>query len=851
MCHVTPRTAIAAPWVALLCACATALAPLPRAAAADDSDIPAAPPADAVMPTAEEAQAVLDWASEAFGGRRAPDREPAVRVECRRQDYSVLRFGQSCMETPLRIGGREFQHGLGTHANSELVLRFPAGAKAFEAFVGIDNNFDTEGQRGSARFSAELGGREVFRSPVLRGGQDALPMKVDLPPDARALTLKVDTTEDGPAYDQADWADARVLLSDGRAEWADADRRGFLETATPFSFTCGGADSAALLPTWNRAATTTQQAGRVIHEVSWSDPQSGLQVRATATAFTRYAAVEWVLNFTNTGTQDAPLLENVRALDVVARTGYSRKPAVLHRLSGDVCGEQSFAPLEDAVEPGHPVRFAPQGGRSSNGAFPFFTFQYGDEGLIAAIGWSGQWAAELERSDRGPVRLRAGMEKLRLRLHPGESIRSPRILVMTWAGDRLTAQNRWRRLLLFEYVPKQNGRPLALPFALQCFDRYVGSRPEWATEAGQLRAARAAHDVGADAHWFDAAWFEGGFPNGVGNWFCRPAAFPNGLKPVSDACHAQGLKFIVWFEPERVAPGTQLAREHPEFVFGGANGGLFKLGEPAARRWLTDLLAARIGEFGLDVYRNDFNIDPLSFWRGADAPGREGLTEIRYVEGLYALWDELRSRQPGLWIDNCASGGRRIDLETLSRSVPLWRSDTGCAPGHADWDQAQVIGLALYVPLFTSCSWEPAAYTMRSAASAGAICQFDYLSDAFPWEQARAALAEAWANRKFWYGDFYPLSPASPGPQSLVAWQLHRADLDAGIVLAFRRAASPYPALQTGLRGLKPDARYAVEFIDDARAVRRETLSGRELAEGFELRLPRRASSLLVRYRAE
>ncbi len=52
------------------------------------------------------------------------------------------------------------------------------------------------------------------------------------------------------------------------------------------------------------------------------------------------------------------------------------------------------------------------------------------------------------------------------------------------------------------------------------------------------------------------------------------------------------------------------AREHPEFVFGGKQGGLFKLNDPAARRFLTDLLSQRVTEYGLDVYRNDFNIDP-------------------------------------------------------------------------------------------------------------------------------------------------------------------------------------------------------------------------------------------------
>jgi hypothetical protein len=181
----------------------------------------------------------------------------------------------------------------------------------------------------------------------------------------------------------------------------------------------------------------------------------------------------------------------------------------------------------------------------------------------------------------------------------------------------------------------------------------------------------------------------------------------------------------VWFEPERVAAGTQIARERPEFVFGGANGGLFKLNDPAARRWLTELLSLRITEF---------------------------------------------------------------DLESVSRSVPLWRSDTGCSPGHADWDQVQALGLSQYVPLSTSCAWEPTAYVLRSAATGGSITQFDYLNDRFSIEEARLALAEVKENQRFWYGDFYPLTRADSGPDPFVAWQLHRADLNAGIVLAFRRS---------------------------------------------------------------
>src|ERR1019366_10649632 len=112
---------------------------------------------------------------------------------------------------------------------------------------------------------------------------------------------------------------------------------------------------------------------------------------------------------------------------------------------------------------------------------------------------------------------------------------------------------------------------------------------------------------------------------------------------------------------DRAPPGPQIPRDHPEFVFGGDKGGLYKLNDPAARRWLADLLSRRIADFGIDVYRNDFNIDPLRYRRQADAPDRQGMTEIKYVEGQYALWDELLAGYPGLSIDNCASGGGGLD----------------------------------------------------------------------------------------------------------------------------------------------------------------------------------------------
>jgi alpha-galactosidase len=361
------------------------------------------------------------------------------------------------------------------------------------------------------------------------------------------------------------------------------------------------------------------------------------------------------------------------------------------------------------------------------------------------------------------------------------------------------------------------------------------------------------HDLGCDTLWFDAGWFEGNFPNGVGNWFPKPKEFPNGLRPVGEACEKLGLKFLVWYEPERVAGDTQLAREHPGFVLPTnkppGTGGLFNLGNPQARRWLADLLIRQITDFHIHTYRNDFNMDPLPFWRQNDPPDRQGITEIRYVEGLYAMWDELRARFPRMYLDDCASGGRRIDLEMVMRSVVQTRSDSACTPGRSEWDQSQAYGLNLYLPLHATIGWEPGAYECRSSAAAGFCAEWDILDPQFPLAKARACIREMTDNRPYWTGDYYPLTPWTMDAYRWMAWQLHRSDLDAGIVLAFRHKDSPYSTLQVELRGLKPAQAYRVQFIDDQHQVADKTLTGRDLS-ALELRLPARHSSLLVRYAA-
>jgi len=157
--------------------------------------------------------------------------------------------------------------------------------------------------------------------------------------------------------------------------------------------------------------------------------------------------------------------------------------------------------------------------------------------------------------------------------------------------------------------------------------------------------------------------------------------------------------------------------------------------------------------------------------------------------------------------------------------------------------------MGLYLPLHEICAWTTDAYEMRGASGAGGIVQFAFLEEGFSVAEARQAVAEIKENRKYWYGDFYPLTPCTTAPDQFMAWQLHRADLGEGMVLAFRRPRCSVAGIIVELQAIDPAAQYAVELIDEARARTARTMTGEELRTNLPLRVPRKPGSLLVRYR--
>ncbi|MDQ1285700.1 MAG: Alpha-galactosidase, partial [Thermodesulfobacteriota bacterium] len=307
-----------------------------------------------------------------------------------------------------------------------------------------------------------------------------------------------------------------------------------------------------------------------------------------------------------------------------------------------------------------------------------------------------------------------------------------------------------------------------------------------------------------------------------------------------------GMGFVIWFEPERVYQGTWLDREHPDWILRlpGSPTGLLNLGNPETLHWLIEYISGMIQEEGITVYRQDFNMDPLPYWRAVDSPDRQGITEIRYIEGLYTFWDELLARNPGLIIDNCASGGRRIDLETSSRSVPLWRTDYNY--GEPNGQQSHTYGVNFYLPTTSTGCLSPNTYSFRSAMTAGlCLCPtYDWLEK--DQEQVCRLIEEFKRVRPFFYGDYYPLTAHNTRDDVWIGYQFHRDDMKAGMFLAFRRQESPYLSACLKLRGILPSARYELTYEDTGI---KQVLLGETLSTGINVSIDDTPGSLLVTYR--
>jgi len=589
---------------------------------------------------------------------------------------------------------------------------------------------------------------------------------------------------------------------------------------------------------------------------------SGLVVVREATAFHDFDAVEYTVRFKNESSRTLGLLGPIQALDLAF--GPEVVAGVSMVSSGGGGSQRSYPPADFAIQRRDllsPVTLTTSGGRSSNKDLPFFFIDNEalGQGFYVAVGWSGQWSAETKIAD-GRLHLLAGIPGIQIRLQPGEEIPGPRILLGGYRGSVAEGSNRLRRLIRSHYTPSLDAKPFT-PIAT--YDHWWNIGTEF-DEPLLRKLADAAGELGQEYFLLDAGWYGGltstDFGSGLGNWEeIDNVKFPLGLRPFSDYLAAKGLHFGLWFEPERVAGGSQLARQHPDWIIWlpsekgkdpsahSGNYGLLDYGRPDVQEWVKTLLSRYISDFDIRYIRYDFNMNPLAYWDGADTEGRRGISQIRHIDGFYKVIDWVREHHPKTVLEGCASGGRRIDLETAKRFHTFWISDETSNPDIVRW---HLHGLNYFLPgnYLYVCYTKPKPETEPESGFqsflGGAFGTGGRIDQWTPEVKMQAAkhIAVFKKIRRFLLEDYYPLTLQSKDQKSWEAWQFHDPLTQEGFVQAFR-LKSDEPSVHICLRGLQPGLRY--RFTDSYSGESQEISGSVAMERGIEFRLTSDASQVL------
>jgi alpha-galactosidase len=798
------------------------------------------------------------WAEAKFGGHPTPLPPQSSLLLNSFKPSAMARVNIDGHE--FRMVAQRFADGIAMRKTGEITVDVPLGVSRFSAVVGVDSNdlgYYSNAGRGSVVASVMSEGKELYRSPIMHEGLAGIPVDIDLQ-GAHRFSLRLEHV--GPRsptfqneWDQADWADAKITLADGRVQPLSSLQIGPLPsgetTVPPFSFTLDGKPSADFLSAWElRREQHRLDGNRTEYDIIYSNPTSQISVRGVAISYSDFPAVEWTLYFRNNSSTPSPILENIRPLDTSFDLGHEAEVKV-HHSRGSTATATDFEPLTDALPIGKTSHFSSIGGRPSDGDMPYFSLEWLHRGVIVAIGWPGQWdlTASREEAAQG-VRLSSGQSATHFRLLPGEEVRTPLIAIQFWSGDWIDGQNLWRRWMFDHNLPRPAGH--LPPPQIAGGSAHFTVEMQEADEANQKRFLLEMLNKGfpIDHWWMDAGWYryEKNWSK-VGTWEIDRTRFPEGLKPITDLGHEHKVKSILWFEPERVTEGSWLATQHPEWLIGppGKDRLLF-LGNKNARQWLVNRISKLISENGLDVYRQDFNFEPLPRWQSNDTPDRQGISEIQHVEGYLWFLDELRKRFPNLLLDTCASGGRRLDLETLRRAVPLWRSDY---PYGATPMQMQTYGLALWVPYFGTGAGAPDPYVFRSEMTPAIGIGPDPRIQGESLNHLLKLLGQWREVAPFYSGDFFPLTGYSQDEAVWMAYQWSKPTGDAGVVQAFRRTQSPFSVAKFRLHNLDESAQYLVEDLDSHKKVE---LSGKALmGEGLPIAIDGSPGSVLLKFQSK
>lgn len=366
-----------------------------------------------------------------------------------------------------------------------------------------------------------------------------------------------------------------------------------------------------------------------------------------------------------------------------------------------------YSPVELDVT--YPVTIGTWHGRSSKGCSTYFTTGwkdiFGRETCVlgVSVGWSGNWQANIRRLQNA----NSVTVGLAAQNPAGEGLDGTSFCTIVKPGrifENIAIFDCFRNdydteALSFSFRTYYKNhirlRAEGIPAMPVCYNHWWPYEDKWINEDIFLQNAKVAAQIGCTNTLLDAGWFG---PSEIPNpeismpWFLKrgdwhmvnKTLFPAGIAELSRRVKVEaGLPFGIWCEIEAVGSEAQLLHERPELI-ARQNGKMLDyvcMGNPASVAWALNIFTTLIEEYGARWIKIDFNLDPLSCDCEAHSHGRDDGLYAHY-KGLYQFMDEVRRRWPYVVLENCSSGGLRIDYGIMQHCHYCFLSDPDFTAHH-------------------------------------------------------------------------------------------------------------------------------------------------------------------------
>ncbi|MDO4276085.1 MAG: alpha-galactosidase [Eubacteriales bacterium] len=314
-------------------------------------------------------------------------------------------------------------------------------------------------------------------------------------------------------------------------------------------------------------------------------------------------------------------------------------------------------------------RFGQTGSLPVNRYFPFLAVEDKESNVFwgMQLAHNASWQMEIYREDEN-IAVSAGLADREFghwmkQIEPGESFLSPQAIVSVARTDSLEIFT--RRLTDAGQRAADSG-PACEQELPVIFNEYCTT---WGCPSHENICAILEKIKGRGFQYFviDCGWYKAdGVPWDIsmGDYIPSESLFPKGLDRTVEAIREAGLKPGIWFEIENVGQASEAYRQTEHLlkldgnVLTTTRRRFWDMNDPWVQDHLQERVIGTLKKYGFEYMKMDYN-DTI----GIGCDGCESLGEglRRNMEAARAFVEKVKEEIPGIVLENCASGGHRLE----------------------------------------------------------------------------------------------------------------------------------------------------------------------------------------------